>query len=133
MAVVDEIQMLKDVNRGWAWTRALLGIVAEEIHVCGEAAAIDVVKEIMLTAGEEVEVRNYKRLTELTVEDSPLGTLNNIRPGDCIVCFNTDAGQAGATDNYNGLSSANTSYSCTTPGLGGNNTALDPLSEFQPL
>ena len=88
VAVVDEIQMLKDVNRGWAWTRALLGIVAEEIHVCGEAAAIDVVKEIMLTAGEEVEVRNYKRLTELTVEDSPLGTLNNIRPGDCIVCFN---------------------------------------------
>lgn len=24
VAVIDEIQMLGDVNRGWAWTRALL-------------------------------------------------------------------------------------------------------------
>lgn len=80
--------MLKDPSRGWAWSRAILGIVAEEIHVCGEAAAIDVVKEIMLTAGEEVEVRKYKRLTELVIEDAPLENLSNIRPGDCLVCFN---------------------------------------------
>ena len=46
VAVIDEIQMVKDYQRGWAWTRALLGIPAEEIHVCGEAAAIDLVKEI---------------------------------------------------------------------------------------
>lgn len=25
MAVIDEIQMIKDPSRGWAWTRALLG------------------------------------------------------------------------------------------------------------
>lgn len=39
------------------------------------------------TTGESVEVRKYKRLTELTVEDSALSTLDNVRPGDCIVCF----------------------------------------------
>lgn len=88
MAVIDEIQMLKDPNRGWAWTRALLGIAAEEIHVCGETAAIDVVKEILLTVCEDVEVRSYKRLTELIIEDNALENLSNIRPGDCIVCFN---------------------------------------------
>lgn len=26
VAVIDEIQMIKDVQRGWAWTRAFLGI-----------------------------------------------------------------------------------------------------------
>ena len=36
VAVIDEIQMVKDFQRGWAWTRALLGLAAEEIHVCGE-------------------------------------------------------------------------------------------------
>ena len=36
VAVIDEIQMVKDFQRGWAWTRALLGIPAQEIHVCGE-------------------------------------------------------------------------------------------------
>ena len=25
VAVIDEIQMLRDLTRGWAWTRALLG------------------------------------------------------------------------------------------------------------
>lgn len=35
---------MRDVQRGWAWTRALLGIPADEIHLCGEAAAIDLVR-----------------------------------------------------------------------------------------
>jgi len=88
VAVIDEIQVIKDYQRGWAWTRALLGIQADEIHVCGEAAAIDLVKEMMIYTGEEVEVRQYKRLTKLIIEDSALGSLSMTRPGDCIVCFN---------------------------------------------
>uniref|UniRef100_A0A8C8AFK9 ATP-dependent RNA helicase SUPV3L1, mitochondrial n=1 Tax=Otus sunia TaxID=257818 RepID=A0A8C8AFK9_9STRI len=87
VAVIDEIQMIRDPSRGWAWTRALLGLCAEEIHICGEAAAIDLVTELMYTTGEEVEVRNYKRLTPLTVLDYALESLDNLRPGDCIVCF----------------------------------------------
>lgn len=34
---------MRDANRGWAWTRALLGISADEIHLCGEAAALELV------------------------------------------------------------------------------------------
>lgn len=30
-AVIDEIQMLRDEQRGWAWTRALLGVAADEV------------------------------------------------------------------------------------------------------
>lgn len=48
--------MMRDNARGWAWTRALLGIAAEEVHLCGEEGAIDLVKAIMDTTGEEVEV-----------------------------------------------------------------------------
>jgi len=33
------------------------------------------------------KVCRYKRLTELTVENSAVCTLDNIVPGDCIVCF----------------------------------------------
>ncbi|KAK2491474.1 hypothetical protein MC885_021246 [Smutsia gigantea] len=87
VAVIDEIQMIKDPARGWAWTRALLGLCAEEVHLCGESAAIDLVTELMYTTGEEVEVRNYKRLTPISVLDHPLESLDNLRPGDCIVCF----------------------------------------------
>ena len=86
-AVIDEIQMLKDPQRGWAWTRALLGVVADEVHVCGEPAAVELVRSILNTTGEELEVREYKRLTALNVEANALSTLKNVRPGDCIVCF----------------------------------------------
>jgi len=87
VAVIDEIQVIKDYQRGWAWSRALLGLQADEIHVCGEAAAIDLVMEMMISVGEEVEVRNYNRLTKLIIQDKGLGGLENTQPGDCIVCF----------------------------------------------
>ncbi|CAI9547727.1 unnamed protein product [Staurois parvus] len=88
VAVIDEIQMIRDPGRGWAWTRALLGLCAQEIHICGEAAAIKLVTELMYTTGEEVEVRSYDRLTPIKTLDHALGSLHNLRPGDCIVCFN---------------------------------------------
>ena len=88
VAVIDEIQQTKDFQRGWAWTRALLGVQAEEVHVCGEAAAIDLVREICISTGEEVEVRNYNRLTKLVVEEKAVGSVDNIQEGDCVVCFN---------------------------------------------
>ncbi|XP_055692792.1 ATP-dependent RNA helicase SUV3 homolog, mitochondrial [Lutzomyia longipalpis] len=87
VAVIDEIQLLRDPQRGWAWTRAFLGLIAEEIHVCGEAGCAELLQKICTTTGESLEIRHYKRLTDLTVEDRALGTLENVLPGDCIVCF----------------------------------------------
>jgi ATP-dependent RNA helicase SUPV3L1/SUV3 len=87
VAIIDEIQQLKDPGRGWAWTRAFLGLIADEIHVCGEPGSAELLQRICETTGETMEIRNYKRLTELAVEDSALGSLDNVQPGDCIVCF----------------------------------------------
>uniref|UniRef100_T1IGF0 ATP-dependent RNA helicase SUV3 homolog, mitochondrial n=1 Tax=Rhodnius prolixus TaxID=13249 RepID=T1IGF0_RHOPR len=87
VAVIDEIQLLRDPGRGWAWTRALLGVLAEEIHVCGEEAAIELITALAMTCNENVEVFKYKRLTDLQVETAALVSLDNVQPGDCIVCF----------------------------------------------
>lgn len=87
VAVIDEIQMMRDTGRGWAWTRAFLGIIAEEIHVCGEPGTVNLLENLCQTTGETIEVRHYKRLTELTVESSALTSLEYVQPGDCIVCF----------------------------------------------
>ena len=48
--------MLGDLQRGWSWTRALLGIAAKEIHVCGEETAIDLVENLLLSTGDSFEV-----------------------------------------------------------------------------
>jgi len=87
VAIIDEIQQIKDPGRGWAWTRAFLGLIADEIHVCGEPGTVELLKRLCQTTGEDLEVRHYKRLTELTIEDTALCSLSNVQPGDCIVCF----------------------------------------------
>ena len=88
VAVIDEIQMLRDPERGWAWTRALLGIPAQEVHLCGEKAALEIIVELLSTTGEIIEVKEYERLTKLNIEKNSLSTLENVKPGDCVVCFN---------------------------------------------
>ncbi|RXG53495.1 ATP-dependent RNA helicase SUV3-like protein, mitochondrial [Armadillidium vulgare] len=87
VAIIDEIQMIKDPLRGWAWTRALLGICAKEVHICGEDSAIELVRGLAMSTGEDFEVNRYKRLTPLHVEEKALLHLNKIQPGDCFVCF----------------------------------------------
>jgi ATP-dependent RNA helicase SUPV3L1/SUV3 len=59
VAIIDEIQMMGDIGRGWAWTRALLGVMAEEIHICGEEGAVEFVQSLMSTTGEDVEVSYF--------------------------------------------------------------------------
>lgn len=51
--------MLRCSDRGWAWTRALLGVPAHEIHLCGEEAAIRIVKEILKPTKDILEVQFF--------------------------------------------------------------------------
>jgi ATP-dependent RNA helicase SUPV3L1/SUV3 len=37
--VIDEIQLLGSQDRGWAWTRALLGLQCRELHLCGDVSS----------------------------------------------------------------------------------------------
>ncbi|KAF9123408.1 RNA helicase [Mortierella sp. 14UC] len=88
VAVVDEIQMLADPDRGWAWTHALLSLPAKEIHLCGEPTVVDLVKNICALTNEEVEVHRYDRLSKMEVmDDSLYGRLDKIQKGDCVVTF----------------------------------------------
>ena len=65
VAIIDEIQMIGDVQRGFAWTRALLGLCAREIHVAGGIEAAPVVREIAERTGDSFELRTYERLSKL--------------------------------------------------------------------
>jgi ATP-dependent RNA helicase SUPV3L1/SUV3 len=88
VAVVDEIQMIGDEQRGYAWTRALLGLRAREIHICGGIEALEVVKRLLEDTDDEFELKSYDRLGELRISDESLkGDYTLVRPGDCIVAF----------------------------------------------
>ncbi|KAF2747750.1 P-loop containing nucleoside triphosphate hydrolase protein [Sporormia fimetaria CBS 119925] len=89
VAVIDEIQMIGNKDRGWAWTQAFLGLQAKEIHLCGEARTVPLMKDLCALVGDKVEVHEYERLTPLAVADKSLnGQLaKNLQKGDCIVSF----------------------------------------------
>lgn len=44
VVVIDEIQMLGDGQRGGAWTKAVLGVAAKEIHLCGDETTVDLLR-----------------------------------------------------------------------------------------
>ncbi|KAK5980350.1 Helicase C-terminal domain-containing protein, partial [Trichostrongylus colubriformis] len=41
----------------------------------------------VLVRAYEIQVRYYERKTSLTIANQGLGSLDNVQPGDCIVCF----------------------------------------------
>lgn len=88
VAVVDEIQLISDPQRGLAWTNAVLGLNAYEIHLCGEATAVPVVKALLESTGDTLEIHEYQRLSPLEVEEKSLqNKFEDIRKGDCVVAF----------------------------------------------
>lgn len=84
--VIDEIQMITDSQRGWAWTRALVNVFADEIHICGDPSVLDLIKKIVELCGDELEIRNYERMTKLNVEHRPI-TLGELQKSDALIVF----------------------------------------------
>ncbi|KAF5838453.1 hypothetical protein DUNSADRAFT_2847 [Dunaliella salina] len=87
VGVLDEVQMMADPGRGWGWTRVLLGMQAQTLHVCGDPGALPLLKQLAEECGDILEVRQYTRLAPLVVCGEPLGSLSSLQPGDCLVAF----------------------------------------------
>ena len=86
VAVIDEIQMIANSQRGQAWTRALLGIVCGELHVCGAINVKKLVVSILQDCGDSYEIIEYKRQTPLEVTAEPFA-LGDAVGGDALVAF----------------------------------------------
>ncbi len=84
--VIDEIQMLTDPQRGWAWTRALVNIQADEIHICGDHSVLELVKQVLALCGDTLEIREYTRMTELNVMEHQI-PLSQLEKNDALIVF----------------------------------------------
>ena len=50
-------QMISCRTRGFSFTRALLGIPSDELHVCGDPAAIPLIQKVLEVTNDIIEVR----------------------------------------------------------------------------
>lgn len=88
VAVIDEIQLIADPERGPAWTTAVLGLNASEIHLCGEERAVPLIEALLKDTQDELIIHKYERLTPLQVAEESLdGDFSKIQKGDCVVTF----------------------------------------------
>eukprot|EP00760_Papus_ankaliazontas_P019223 PhM_4_TR17959/c0_g1_i1/m.8005/K17675/SUPV3L1, SUV3; ATP-dependent RNA helicase SUPV3L1/SUV3 len=93
VGVIDEVQLIADKDRGWAWTRALLGLPARELHLCGEFRTLGLIKNLLYATRElpRLTIKTHERLVPLRIEDTYLGALRDLERGDCIVVFSRKA------------------------------------------
>lgn len=87
VAVIDEAQMLADIQRGAAWTRAILGVRAREVHICCALHATELVKTLITDCGDTYEVITHVRDTELITEDSEFRFPTSVKDGDALIVF----------------------------------------------
>lgn len=87
VAIIDEIQMIADKQRGWAWTNAVLGLQAKEIHLCGDQRSLRLISKLINITGDTLQRREYKRMSTLRADPTPIRSFQDLKPGDCIVGF----------------------------------------------
>lgn len=95
VAIIDEIQMLQDPDRGSAWTAALVGVPARQVFICGSNAVTKLCLQVIVHLNETAEIRELRRMTALILEDESLCGKRYSKPklkaklhkGDAIIAF----------------------------------------------
>lgn len=86
VAIIDEVQMVGDEDRGSAWLQAILGAPAAEVWMLGAPEARDAVLALAEWMGEPIEVMELERLTPYRVLDTPT-KLSAVPKGGAVVAF----------------------------------------------
>ena len=87
VCVIDEAQMIGDKQRGWAWTRAIIGVLSPEIHICMAPEAKDVIIKLIKDCKDTYEIIEHKRDTELVFQDKKFDLNKDVKKGDALVVF----------------------------------------------
>lgn len=91
VAVIDEIQMLHDPDRGWAWTQAVVGANASEVWLLGALSAEPAIRALAKRLNLPLEVRYKDRKHPLMVgkplAQHPGYALQQAQAGDAFIVF----------------------------------------------
>ncbi len=86
VCVIDEIQMIDDRDRGWAWANAFIGAPAKTVILTGSSDALDAVVSLCDYMGESLEVIHFEKKNPLELLPAPT-PLGKIDTQSAIVAF----------------------------------------------
>ncbi|MDO9600543.1 MAG: helicase-related protein [Azoarcus sp.] len=87
VAVIDEIQMLEDLERGSAWTAAVCGAAAKTVYLLGALSARPAVEALAERLGCRLEVITLARKSPLEMAPQAVGSVGQLRRGDAVIAF----------------------------------------------
>ena len=86
VCVIDEVQMIDDRERGWAWANAIIGAPAKEIIMTGSPNVKDAIIALAEYLGEELEIVEFERKNPLSLLESPT-QIKDVEDGSAIIAF----------------------------------------------
>ncbi|SFV75878.1 Helicase-like [hydrothermal vent metagenome] len=86
VCVIDEVQMIDDRDRGWAWANAIIGAPAKTIIMTGSLNAKEAIIALANYLQEPLEIIEFERKTPLTLLHKPID-IKHITSGTAVVAF----------------------------------------------
>ncbi|HIO91209.1 MAG TPA: RNA helicase, partial [Campylobacterales bacterium] len=86
ICVIDEVQMIEDSDRGWAWVNAIVGAPADKVIMTGSVNALSAIKQIAEYLEEDLKVVKFKRKVPLEVLQKPT-SLKHIKKHTAFIAF----------------------------------------------
>ncbi|SFV54770.1 Helicase-like [hydrothermal vent metagenome] len=86
VCVIDEVQMIDDRDRGWAWANAIIGAPASKIIMTGSPNVKDAIIALADYLGEELEIIEFERKNPLELLEHPTD-FKDIESGTAVVAF----------------------------------------------
>ncbi len=86
VCVIDEVQMIDDRDRGWAWANAIIGAPAKEIIMTGSSNSKEAIIALAEYLGEELEIIEFERKNPLTLLDT-FTDIEDVTEGSAIIAF----------------------------------------------
>ena len=87
VAVVDECQLIEDEERGGAWTAAVLGLMADEIHLCAAENAKNILISLIDLCGDSYEIVNHERSVPLRCDKRDFVFPKDVEREDALIAF----------------------------------------------
>ncbi|HCG38930.1 MAG: RNA helicase [Gammaproteobacteria bacterium] len=86
VVVVDEVQMMADPQRGWAWVDALVSAHTPKLMMTGPALIEPSLRTLCELCEDQLQVQRTKRLSPVEVARHAT-TLERLEPGSLLVAF----------------------------------------------
>ncbi|MFW7378732.1 MAG: helicase-related protein [Oligoflexus sp.] len=87
VAVIDEIQLLTDKDRGGYWLNAIIGIAADTVYLCGAPIVENILRDLAELTGDDIEIIYTERKSPLVFAEKCEDPKKMSEPGTAFIAF----------------------------------------------